>query len=105
VCLWARSTSTAASATATAEAAAAEASGEVEVTLVIEGHAVRAVVRDEPAVGERAIWLDVEAVGFAGVHIGDIEGLAVGGADDAVRHLKIGSHALELLAVRPEVID
>ncbi len=73
------------------------AAGEVEVAFGVDGHAVRAELTEQLLVGERAIGLDIEAVGFAVADVGDEEGFAVGGADDAVGLFQGVDDADELL--------
>jgi len=58
--------------------------GEIDVAFAINGHAVGAEVAKELLVGQRTVALDFVGVGYARANVGNVEGLAVRRADDAV---------------------
>ena len=75
--------------------------GEVEVAFGVEGDAVRAQGAEERAVRERAVGLDVVAVGLVVADVGDEERAAVWCADDAVGLDEPGGRAASGSCRRP----
>ncbi len=81
--------------------------GQVEVTPVVHGQSVRARVSEEGLVGKSALLtlVDVVPEGFASPMVGDVEVLAVRGAEDAVGALHVVDDAEDLVAVGCNVVD
>ncbi len=77
----------------------------VNITLVVDGHAIRAEFAEELFVLERAIGLDLIAIGFPRADVGHVKDFAVGSADDAVRLLKVFDDANEFLVISRQEIN
>src|SRR5262249_2265840 len=79
--------------------------GDVDVALIVDRHAVGAGFAKELLVRERTVGLHGVRVGLVSVEVGDVEHLAVRGADDAVGLGEVGGDAGERLAIGGEVVD
>jgi len=65
------------------------ASGEIDVSFIVDGHAIGSQLAEQSFVGHASVCLDVERVGFASTDVGYVEDLSVRSADQPVGLLEV----------------
>src|SRR5439155_18092688 len=81
------------------------AASEINVAFVVERHAIGAQFAEQPLVRQRTVRLDCISESLSRADVGDVEGLAVERANDAVGLFEVGGDTLEILAVSLEEIN
>jgi len=75
-------------------------SGDIDVSFIVDGHAVLARLAKKRFVFERTVAFDVVTERALGSYVSHVQGLSVWSADDAIRLLQIINHARQLFLVR-----